>query len=139
MSQTQTAATTAPQDLALLLARLLCSGVFLVGAYWKLTGTAGFVNYFAGLGLPAPGLAVYGVMALEFVLPLLLILGLQARSAALALAAFTLVATALSHRYWEFPAAQQFGQAMNFWRNLALVSGLGLIAAFGPGRFALRR
>lgn len=139
MSETNTGGSAVMPDLALLAARVMVVAVFVVGAYWKATTVAGSVAYFTNLGLPLPTLAVYGTIALEFGLPLLVIAGYHARLAALVLAAFTLVATWLAHRYWEFPDAQQFGQAMNFWRNIGLVGGLLLIASFGPGRLALRR
>jgi putative oxidoreductase len=139
MSQSSTGSNTVLQDGALLVARILIVGVFLVAGYWKLTGIAFFVTFFGAIGVPMPTIAAYATMVAEIALPLLIILGYQARLAALALIGLTVIATLLAHRYWEVPPAQQFGQAMNFWRNVGLVGGLLLIAAFGPGRFALRR
>jgi len=139
MSQTSAGSNTVIQDAALLVARILIVGVFLVAGYWKLTGIQFFVTFFGNIGVPMPTVAAYATMVAEIALPLLIIVGYQARLSALALIGLTVIATLLAHRYWEVPAAQQFGQAMNFWRNVGLVGGLLLIAAFGPGRFAFRR
>jgi SURF4 family len=51
---------------------------------------------------------------------------------------FVLVATALGHRYWEYPAAQQVGQYINFLKNISIMGG-ALAVVTGGGRFSLDR
>ena len=68
-----------------------------------------------------------------------LILGVGTRYAALICALFLVVATALAHRYWEYPAAQIVAQYNNFLKNLAVFGGALLIFAAGPGRFSVDR
>jgi len=64
------------------------------------------------------------------------VVGFKARWAALALGAFTLLATLLFHAYWAAPADQQFVQQLMFMKNLAIAGGLFIVAAFGADRLA---
>jgi putative oxidoreductase len=57
-----------------------------------------------------------------------LVLGYKAREAALALAAFTLVATALFHNNW----ANQIDMLMAM-KNIAIIGGLLMVYTFGAG------
>jgi hypothetical protein len=49
---------------------------------------------------------------------------------------FLIVATALAHRYWEFPADQVEVQAINFLKNAAIIGGMIYVFVHGPGRFS---
>jgi putative oxidoreductase len=61
------------------------------------------------------------------------------RFAALALVAFTLVATGISHRFWEFDEAARRGQTINFNKNMTMIGGLLALIVAGPGRFSIDR
>ena len=80
--------------------------------------------------------AAIGIVA-ELGLGLLLLVGYQARWAALGLAIFVAVITPLFHNYWAMPEAQQMMQKLNFTKNLGLVGGLLAFYAFGPGRLSI--
>ena len=67
----------------------------------------------------------------------LLLVGWQARWAALGLAVFVAVITPIFHGYWALPEAQQMMQKQAFNKNLGILGGLLAYAAFGPGRFSL--
>ena len=77
-------------------------------------------------------------MAAEAVLPALVRLGLWTRPALLALAAYTVATAFTGHPFWNFEGGAQFGQAMNFFKNVAMVGGMLALAAVGPGRYVLR-
>src|SRR6266436_47607 len=70
---------------------------------------------------------------------LTLILGFATRFAALVCLLFLIVATALAHRYWEYPAAQVMAQYNNFLKNLALFGGTLVLFVTGAGRFSADR
>ena len=70
---------------------------------------------------------------------LTLILGFATRYAALVCLLFLIVATALAHRYWEYPAAQVTAQYNNFLKNLALFGGTLVLFVTGAGRFSVDR
>jgi len=125
-------------DAALLVARVLLVAIFPVAAYYKIAGWPAFVGTVAQTGMPLPNVLAPLVVAIEVVLPALVVLGLWARPALLALAAFTAFAAVTGHPFWRFEGAAQFGQAMNFFKNVAMVGGMLAVAAVGPGRHVLR-
>jgi putative oxidoreductase len=122
-----------------LVGRVLVAAIFAYFGYLKLTGFHGAVGYFAKLGFPLP--EVSAVLAIVFELGggVLLILGLKTRWVAWALVVYTAVATLVAHRYWSSPPEQVFNQMSHFYKNLSLIGGLLLLAAFGPGPVALSR
>ena len=77
---------------------------------------------------PEPLFAVL-VIALELVASIMILAGRLRWLGALALAAFTLVATGIALRFWEMPAGQErFMAANSFFEHLGLAGGLLLVA-----------
>ena len=129
-------------DAFLLVGRVLIGWLFLVssaGIGGKLWNNAGFLGYLKNLGAPAPEVSSWIGALVEFVIGAALILGVGTRYAALLCALFLIVATALAHRYWEYPAAQVMAQYNNFLKNLAIFGGALLLFVSGPGRFSVDR
>ena len=52
---------------------------------------------------------------------------------------FTLLATFFFHNYWAVPADKKFIETLLFDKNIAIVGGLLLAYAFGPGRYSVDR
>lgn len=119
-----------------LIARVLLSALFLVSALRSLGAVAGTSGYFARLGVPMPGIVTWVVIAFEIVGAVMLIAGWRTRLAAWGLVAFVVVATLLAHRFWAVDPAQYANQLNHFLKNLAVIGGLLLVAAHGPGRLA---
>ena len=89
-------------------------------------GTIGEINHF-GLS-PAPFFAVL-VIILELFASAMILTGFFRWLAALALAAFTLLATFLALRFWELPPGmERFMAANSFFEHLGLVGGFLLVA-----------
>lgn len=122
---------------AALAGRLLLGGFFLFFGLTKFTSLGGTAGYIASVGLPMPMAGAVFAAALETFGGLALLLGWQARIAALALAAFTLVASVIFHAFWAVPAEQAFVQQLMFTKNLALTGGLLMLAALGAGPLSL--
>lgn len=120
-----------------LLARLLMAALFLPAGISKIGGFAGTAGYIGSVGLPLPEVGAAIAILVEVVAPILLIVGLFTRPAAVVLAVFTLVASVFFHAYWSVPAEQQFMQSLLFWKNIGVVGGLLAIAAFGAGAFSV--
>ena len=121
-----------------LIARVLLALMFVLAGFGKLFGgLEGTAGYIASVGLPMPMVLAVGAGVLELGAGLLLIVGWQARWAALALALFTLVATFIFHAYWALPADQQMMQQLMFMKNLSVVGGLLCVFAFGAGALSL--
>jgi len=117
--------------------RLLIVGLYLPAGISKVTGFAGTAGYFGSLGIPFPTAALVGTIVLEIVGAIAILVGFQTRLAALALAIFTVAATFLGHAFWTFPADQAFVQQLMFMKNVAVVGGLLVLAAAGPGKWSL--
>jgi putative oxidoreductase len=121
-----------------LIGRILLALMFVLAGFGKLFGgLQGTAGYIASVGLPMPMVLAVGAGVLELVAGLLLVIGWQARWAALALALFTLVASFIFHAYWSLPAEQQMMQQLMFMKNLAITGGLLFVFAFGAGSLSL--
>lgn len=125
------------QNSLTLIGRLLFVALFLPAGIGKLTGFAGTVGYISSVGLPLPTLAAASALVVEIVGSLALLAGYGTRVAALILAAFTLVASYFFHAYWSVPADQVFVTQLLFFKNVAVVGGLLVLAAHGAGAFSL--
>ena len=125
------------QGVCALLGRVLLGLMFLLAGWSKFGGLEGTAGYIASKGLPMAQLLAIATAVLEVGAALMLIVGWQARWAALALAAFTVLATFLFHNYWTLPADQQMMQQLMFMKNLSIIGGLLLVFAFGAGSLSL--
>ncbi len=121
----------------LLIARLTMGMLFIVPAIRQIMTYAGTVKYFASLGFPAPEFMAVLAVVIEIVAGVMLIAGWKTRWAAWLLILYVIIATAMAHRFWQFPEAQQFNQLNHFLKNLAVIGGLLYIIVFGPGRYSV--
>lgn len=123
-------ATPAINNTLTLAARLLMAWIF-IGAGLSKTGAgyAGTAGYMESVGLPGALLPL--VILLEIGGGLALVLGFQARLAALALAIFSIVSAFIFH------AAADPMQQIMFMKNLAMAGGLLAFTVFGAGRLSL--
>ncbi len=116
-----------------LTARVLLGLVFLVVGFEKIMNFAVTVNAIASVGVQYPSFMAVLAIILEFGGGALLILGYQARVAAWGLILFTAVATLMYHRDMT-----QSLQVLMMLKNLAIMGGLLMVAAHGPGKLSLR-
>jgi len=128
----------AAYDQLLLVARVALGLIFVLSGYAKLMGLAAFSASLAARGVPAPEL--FGLLgaAVEFFGGLLIVLGLGTRYAVLLMILFVVIATGLSHRFWEFADPREFrAQQSQFMKNLSILGGFVFLFATGGGRFAV--
>lgn len=124
-------------DFLMLAGRILFGWIFLASGWGKFGNIAGTTGYMTAMGLsPAAFWAWFSAFA-EVAMGAGLILGLATRYAALASFVWVLVATAIAHRYWTYPAAQQGAQYNNFLKNLAMMGGALYVFVYGAGRYAV--
>lgn len=128
---------TSIQNSLTLVGRLLFVLLFLPAGIGKLTGFSGTVGYISSVGLPFPTLGAGLALTVEILGGLALLAGFGTRIAALVLAAFTLLASFFFHNYWGVSADQAFVQQLMFFKNMAVVGGLLLLAAQGAGAWSL--
>ena len=124
------------QDSCSLLGRALIAWLFIPSGIAKLIGFAGISAYIASKGVPLPQVCAALAVAAELGLGLLVLAGWQSRWAALGLAVFVVVITPIFHNFWDMPSAQAMLQKQAFNKNVAVIGGLLLLAAFGPGRYS---
>lgn len=136
-SASNTDASSPLQNTFALIARLLFAVLFVPAGISKLTGFAGTVGYIASVGLPLPAVGAVLAVLVELGGGLALLAGFGTRIAAVALAAFTLVASLFFHAYWSVPADQAMVQQLMFFKNIAIVGGLLALAAYGAGKWSV--
>lgn len=126
-------------DFLMLVARILIGGIFVYSGYGKLMNLGGFATSLASQGAPMPQiLSVVGACC-EFFGGLALVLGLFHRYAALLMIVFVIIATLLSHHFWDVAPAAQRGQIIQFIKNVAIIGGILMLFVHGEGRYALDR
>lgn len=117
--------------------RLLIATPFLLAGPGKLMAPKATAAYMATGGLPENAMLAIGTGSFEIVAGVAILLGYQARWAAIALAVFTLLASLLFHPYWSVPADQQVVQQLLFSKNIAIIGSLLFLTAIGAGPWSV--
>lgn len=118
------------QNWSIVIGRILLGHIFLLAGINKISGFAGTQAYMESMGVP--GMLLIPVIILEIGAGLAVILGWQTRVAALALAAFSVIAGVIFHGNF----ADQM-QSIMFMKNLSIAGGLMILAAMGAGRLSV--
>jgi putative oxidoreductase len=105
-------------------ARALVGVLFLASGINKILGFGYVAGWMNSLGIPAAGLLLAGAILLEIAGGLALVTGFQAKTAALALALFTVPVTLIFHGFWHADAAEFQNQLNHFLKNVAIFGGL---------------
>ena len=113
-----------------LVGRIFISALFLISAFNKIFNLDGSIGWMEGFGVP--GFLIFPAIAVEIILPVLVIVGYQARIAAGVLAVFCLVTAFLFH----FDFADQ-SQLVSFLKNIGLAGGFLFIVANGTKDWAV--
>ena len=139
MAITTTTRMSTQYDWAALVGRILLAAIFITSGFGKIGGFEGTAGYIASKGLPMPQVLAALTILVELGGGILLVVGWKARWAALAIALFTVLAALLFHNYWTYAEPERMGQYINFWKNIAIVGGMLMVFAFGPGRYGVDR
>jgi putative oxidoreductase len=123
------------QDFLILCGRILLGWIFLQSGWRKLMDMPGFAKTMPRRDLPE--FLGYIAPPVEVLCGALILLGAATRYAALLVLLFTIVATFSSHRYWNYPAAQQGNQASHFWKNVSMMGGQILLFVTAGGRYSI--
>ena len=115
-----------------LVGRIFISALFLISAYNKVFNLEGSMGWMEGFGIP--GFLIFPAIAVEIILPVLVIVGYQARIAAGILAVFCLMTAFLFH----FDFADQ-SQLISFLKNIGLTGGFLFIVVNGTKDWAVDR
>ena len=113
-----------------LIGRIFISALFLISAFNKIFNLDGSIGWMEGFGVP--GFLIFPAIAVEIILPVLVIVGYRARLAAGLLAVFCLMTAFLFH----FDFADQ-SQLVSFLKNIGLAGGFLFIVANGTKDWAV--
>jgi putative oxidoreductase len=127
------------KDVAALVGRVLLAVMFVWAGYGKIVGYDGTAGYMASAGLPLVAVLLPLTILVELGGGIALVVGWKARWVALALAAFTLLATLVFHHFWNMPADQVMANRLYFYKNVGVIGGMLMVFAFGPGRISVDR
>ena len=117
--------------------RLLLSVLFLLSGSLKIAHWTGTLQGMEAMHVPAAPFMLAVAVFAELAGGLAILTGLLARLASALLVLYLIPVTLLFHAFWAASAAEQGGQLINFLKNLAIMGGLVLLAANGPGPLTL--
>ena len=115
-----------------LIGRILISALFLISAFNKIFNLDGSMGWMEGFGIP--GFLIFPAIAIEIILPVLVIVGYHARIAAGILAIFCLSTAFIFH--FDFSDQTQF---VSFLKNIGLAGGFLFIVANGTKDWSVDR
>ena len=121
-------------SLAALAGRILIALIFLLSGIDKFVHYSGTLGYMIKAGLPFPEVLLVVSAAVETACALALIVGWKTRLAAIGLVIWMIPVTLIFHN----PAAGQDAM-IHFMKNVAIVGGLLVLFASGPGVWSLGR
>jgi putative oxidoreductase len=119
--------------------RLLIVYIFATSGLAKIFDWSGNVQYMSTRHLPLIPVLLAIAMLIEVLGSICLVTGLYARAAAFIMFLYLTAVTVLFHNYWAFSGMLSGTQETHFRKNLAIMGGLLMIAAQGPGKWALGR
>ena len=115
-----------------LIGRILISALFLISAYNKIFNLESSMSWMEGFGVPS--FLIFPAIAIEIILPVLVIIGYQARLAAGILSIFCILTAFVFH----FDFSNQ-SQLISFLKNIGLAGGFLFILAHGTKEWAVDR
>lgn len=130
---------TRSEDAALLIGRVLIAALFLPSGYGRLMAFSSFAASLASKSVPYPEVVAGLLVAAEVLGPLALIIGLWPRWTAVALIGFTATMLWLTHGPSMTGLVFRPRQNVEFFQNLAIVGGLLMYFACGPGVWSRTR
>ncbi len=119
-------------DLILLVARVFLVALFLASGIPLIFAPGGFAGYMGSIGLPAPLLVTWIVIAIKVLGGLAVLVGYKTRYAAYAIAAFAVGSALLGHTNWA-----DMNEFNNFFKNFAIAGGFLALSVAGPGALSV--
>ncbi len=121
-----------PRPATALVARALIAAIFVTSGIAKLADPAGTNAHMVAHGLPAVDLLRTLAAFVEIAGGLSILLGALTRIGAIGLIVFLIPTTLVFHDFWNHK-----DQIPQFFKNLAIIGGLALLVAYGPGRYSV--
>lgn len=120
-----------------LFGRILMSAIFIGSGLTKLMSLDQTAGYMTHAGIPAAhALAVIAALV-EICGGLAVLLGFLTQLATAGLFLYLIPVTLIFHHFWGLHGMERQMQMANFMKNLAIMGGLAVLFARGPGRLSL--
>ncbi len=124
-------------DQASLFGRVALSAIFIISGIRKIITFGALVTALNNKGFPAAEIAAVLTIIVEVGCGILVLVGFKFRWGVIGLAAFTFLATILFHNFWDLTGAAQWGQAVNFLKNLAMIGFMAVFYVIGAGAYSI--
>jgi putative oxidoreductase len=122
-----------------MLGRVLLSVIFLLSGLGKIFDWDVNAKLMASQGMPLIPLLLAGAIIIELAGGLSVLLGWKARWGALLLFLYLIPTTLIFHDFWAFSGAEMQTQLVNFLKNLSIMGGLLLVAAYDGAALVAER
>jgi len=120
-----------------LFGRILLSLVFILGGVGKITGFSYEEGMVAAKHFPLPAVALGIALVIELVGGLAILTGLFTRFTAWIVFLYMIPTTLVFHNFWAMQGADRIDPMIHFQKNVAIMGGLLLLAAFGAGAYSI--
>jgi len=120
-----------------LIGRILMSQIFILAGITKVMNFSMMTGYVAAAHLPLPKVSLAIAAAIEILGGLAILTGFHTKVAAWILFLFLIPTTLLFHNFWAMQGMERQDNMGHFQKNLAIMGGLLLLAAYGAGRYSL--
>jgi putative oxidoreductase len=116
--------------------RILLAAIFIISGAMKIQGFDGVVGAIASKGLPMPQVAAVLTIILELGGGLMIAVGFKARWTAVVFVVWLIPRPSSSTSSGGSTPRRQ-NQMNNFLKNVSIMGGMLLLAAYGPGAYSL--
>jgi putative oxidoreductase len=120
-----------------LFGRILLSSVFILSGISKITAFAMEEGYVVARHLPLPAVALTIALVIELAGGLAVLAGWCTKFTAWILFLYMIPTTFLFHNFWAMQGADRYDNTIHFEKNLAIMGGLLILAAFGAGAYSV--
>jgi putative oxidoreductase len=112
--------------------RILLSAIFIFSGIGKIAAFSMYTGY-AGARLPMPSVAIAVAIAVEVLGGLAILVGFQTRIAAWIVFLYLIPTSFVFHNFWALQGAERMNNQIHFFKNVAIMGGLLILAASGAG------
>jgi putative oxidoreductase len=120
-----------------LVARILLTLEFLVAVNGKIFGWSSQAAYMAAKGMTFITPLLAAALAIEAIGSLLLLVGFRARPAATVMFVYLGIVSVRLHAFWNQTGDAAGANQTHFFKNLGMMGGLLMIAAYGAGDWSI--
>ena len=126
------------QNACLLAGRILMGAYFILPGIQKIIDFETMASYMEAHSVPMILVLLPLTILLQLSAGLAIIVGYKGKVAAFILAGLTFVISIYMHDFWNMAEGiEQAHELQNFVKNMAIMSGLLIMAALGTGKFSL--